>query len=74
MYGDSGYLSVENREEITEDEHLRSIDYCVAKRSSSLKTTDLFQEFNCDKFIEHQESSVRCRVEYAFLIVKRYFG
>ncbi len=74
MYGDSGYLGVEKRKEIVEDEHLRSIDYRVAKRPSSLKTTDAFQGFNWEKYMEHRKSSVRCKVEHAFLIVKRDFG
>ncbi len=48
MYGDSGYLGVENRKEIAEDEHLSSIDYRIAKRPSSLKTTNAFQGFFAD--------------------------
>ena len=43
-------------------------------RPSSLKTTDVFFGFNWEKFIEHQKFSVRCKVEHAFLIVKRDFG
>ena len=74
MYGDSGYLGAEKRAEVSGDEHLKSIDYRVAMRPSSLKTTDLFEGFNWEKFIEHQKSSVRCKVEHAFLIVKRDFG
>ena len=46
----------------------------IAKRPSSLKTTDVFKGINWDKFIEHQKSSVRCKVEHAFLIVKRDLG
>ena len=74
MYGDSGYLGAEKRAEAGDDEHLKSVDYRVAMRPSSLKTTDLFTGFNWEKFIEHQKSSVRCKVEHAFLIVKRDFG
>ena len=74
MYGDSGYLGAEKRAEAGDDEHLKSVDYRVAMRPSSLKTTDLFTGFNWEKIIEHQKSSVRCKVEHAFLIVKRDFG
>ena len=74
MYGDSSYLGKENREEISGDEHLSSIDYQIAKRPSSLKTTDAFQGFNREKYNEHRKSSVRCKVEHAFQIVKRAFG
>ena len=74
VYGDSGYTGIEKREEITDDEHLSGIDYRIAKRPSSQKTTDAFQGFNWEKEIEHRKASVRCKVEHAFLIVKRDFG
>ena len=56
------------------NEQLKSMALQIAKRPSSLKTTDVFKGFNWDKFIEHRKSSVRCKVEHAFLIVKRDFG
>ena len=74
MYGDSGYLGAEKRAEASDDEHFKSVEYRVAVRPSSLKTTELFKGFNWEKFIEHRKSSVRCKVEHAFLIVKRDFG
>jgi len=58
----------------SDSEQLKSMTLRIAKRPSSLKTTDLFNGFNWDKFIEHQKSSVQCKVEHAFLIVKRDFG
>ena len=74
MYGDSGYLGAEKRAEASDDEHVKSVEYRVTVRPSSLKTTELFKGFNWEKFIEHRKSSVRCKVEHAFLIVKRDFG
>lgn len=74
MYGDSGYLGAEKRAEASDDEHFKSVEYRVTVRPSSLKTTELFKGFNWEKFIEHRKSSVRCKVEHAFLIVKRDFG
>lgn len=74
MYGDSGYLGIESRPEIQEDEHFRAMEFRVAKRPSSLKMTDIYQGFNWDKYIENRKASVRCKVEHAFLIVKRDFG
>lgn len=74
MYGDSGYLGAEKRAEASDDEHGKSVEYRVAVRPSSMKTTELFKGFNWEKFIEHRKSSVRCKVEHAFLIVKRDFG
>ena len=74
LYGDSGYLGIAQRIAESDDEHLKSMALQIAKRPSSLKTTDAFKGFNWDKFIEHRKSSVRCKVEHAFLIVKRDFG
>ena len=62
------------RAEISGDEHLKSIDYRVALRPSSLKTTGLFGGFSWEKYIEHWKSSVYCKVEHAVQIVKRDFG
>jgi IS5 family transposase len=64
MYGDSGYLGAEKRAEASDDEHFKSVEYRVAVRPSSLKTTELFKGFNWEKFIEHRKSSVRCKVEH----------
>ena len=55
------------------NEHLSSIDYRIAKRPSSLKMTNTFQGVNRDKYIEHCKSSIRCKAEHAFPIVKRDF-
>ena len=37
VYGDSGYLGIEKREEIVSDAHLSSIDYRINRRPSSLQ-------------------------------------
>ena len=74
VYADSGYLGVPKQEAVLEDEHLSSIEYRINKRPSSLKTTDIYTGINWEKEIEHRKSSVRCKIEHAFLIVKRDFG
>ncbi len=74
LYGDSGYLGLAQHFAASDDEHLQSLSLQIARRPSSLKTTDTFQGFNWDKYIEHRKSSIRCKVEHAFLIVKRDFG
>ena len=74
LYGDSGYLGVDRRPEIASDDHLSQIEYRIAMRPSSMKTTDKYNGFNWEKYIEHRKSSVRCKVEHVFLIVKRDFG
>ncbi len=72
--GDSGYLGAPMREEIKDDEVLSKIEFRINKRPSSLKTADDFQGINWDKKMEHDKSAIRCKVEHAFLIVKKQMG
>lgn len=71
MYGDSGYLGAPERPEIKGDEVLSKIDFWFNKRPSSLKMADDFKGLNWDKKLERDKSSVRCKIEHAFLIVKK---
>ena len=73
VYGDSGYLGIEKREEIQNDDHFSHVEYRINQRPSSLKMK-ICDGINWDKVIEHGMSSVRCKVEHPFLIVKRLFG
>lgn len=73
VYGDSGYLGIEKREEIQNDDHFSHVEYRINQRPSSLKMK-ICDGINWDKVIEHGKSSVRCKVEHPFLIVKRLFG
>ena len=73
VYGDSGYLGIEKREEVTSDEHLSSVEYRINRRPSSLqKVSD--NSLDWDRIIERAKSSVRCKVEHPFRIVKCLFG
>lgn len=73
VYGDSGYLGIEKREEIVSDEHLSSIEYRINRRPSSLqKFSD--KSLDWDRMIEHAKSSVCCKVEHPFRTVKCLFG
>ena len=74
MYGDSGYLGVQNQDVVKNDEHLSKVAFVVNKRPSSLKITDAYEGINWDKNIENRKSSVRSKVEPPFLIVKKQFG
>lgn len=74
MYGDSGYLGVQNQDVVKNDEHLSKVAFVVNKRPSSLKITDAYEGINWDKNIENRKSSVRSKVEHPFLIVKKQFG
>ena len=73
MYGDSGYLGVEKREEIKSDEHLSKIDYRITRRPSSLpKVSD--NAIDWERYIDYRKSSVRSKVEHIFHIIKNRFG
>lgn len=73
VYADSGYQGLQKREEIESDEHLSKIDYRICARPSSLKITKEYKGINYEREIEHRKSSVRCKVEHPFLIVKKLF-
>lgn len=74
VYGDSGYLGAAEQEKIKTDEDFSKIEFRINKKPSSLKIKDCYKGENWDKKIERSKSSVRCKVEHPFLIVKRYFG
>lgn len=72
-YGDSGYLGIEKRDEIKNDEHLSKVDYRINRRPSQNRINKNYNGINWDKRIEHDKSSIRCKVEHPFLIVKGLF-
>lgn len=72
LYGDSGYLGLQERPEIKNDEHLSKMDFRINRRPSTVKKVD--GNLGFEKQIEKRKSSVRCKVEHPFLLVKRYFG
>ena len=74
VYGDSGYLGASEQEGIQTNEDFSKIEFRINKRPSSLKIKDCYKGENWDKKIERSKSSVRCKEEHPFLIVKRYFG
>jgi len=74
VYGDSGYIGIQKRQEIMQDEKLRKVEYRITKRPSSLKISSNYKGINWDKEIERKKSSIRCKVEHPFLIVKKLFG
>ena len=73
-YGDSGYIGVEKREEIAGNDHLKSIKYRINRKPSSIRMSKEYMGIQWDRMIESRKSSVRCKVEHPFLIVKRQFG
>ena len=66
VYGDSGYLGVQKRPEIANNEHFSQIDFRINRRPRRLpKVSD--NAFDWERYIESRKSSVRCKVEHAFL-------
>jgi len=68
VYGDSGYLGIEKRPEIAEDEH-RKIDYRINRRPGKLhRMKD--NGVDWERCIERRKSSVRSKAEHPFRFLK----
>ena len=74
VYGDSGYLGLDERLDIKADDIRARIEFRINRRLSSLNVKTEYDGINWEKTIEYQKSAVRCKVEHPFLIVKRQFG
>lgn len=86
VYGDAGYVGIEKREEIKEDEHLSKIDWRINTRkgkerareekiySEAMKHLDYIREPRWEAQREYQKSKVRSKVEHNFHIIKDLFG
>ena len=73
MYGDSVYPGIQKRPEITENENFAKIDYRINRRPGKLpRVSD--NAIDWERYIENRKSSVRCKVEHAFRIIKCQFG
>jgi Transposase and inactivated derivatives, IS5 family len=73
VYGDSGYLGLQKRPEVQADAHLAAIEYRINRRPHVLpKVSD--NSIDWERYIENRKSSVRCRVEWMFRIIKCQFG
>ena len=57
VYGDSGYIGIEKREEIKNNEHFSKIDFRISRRPRSLpKVSD-----NCEKFKQVERIVCVCK-------------
>jgi len=74
VYGDSGYLGIDTRDEIRNDPEKSKIDYRITKRPSHYRKIPEGFAREFEKYLERRKASVRAKVEYAFLLVKRQFG
>ena len=73
-YGDSGYLSVDKRKEITDDENFSKIKFNTNKRPGYIKKLKKQIGIIWDKEIEQAKSRVRGKVEHVYHIIKDIFG
>ena len=74
VYGDSGYLGIEKRPEIAGDEHKSKIVYRINQRPGKIKRLAEGPGRDWFHYMEWRKSSVRCKVEHAFHIIKNTFG
>ncbi len=74
VYGDSGYIGLEKRPEISEDPQKSSIDYRINQRHGKLRQHSGNVGNEWDRSIERMKSSVRSKVEHPFHLVKTIFG
>ena len=72
-YGDSGYIGAKKRPEaIRKNKSGKNIKYFINRRPSSIKKLSKSGQYAAKKK-EHQKSSVRCKVEHVFAVVKIIF-
>lgn len=74
VYGDAGYSGLETRGEITANPQKSKIEYRINRRPSKINRLPEGFAREFEKYLEHRKSSVRAKVEYAFLLLKRQFG
>ena len=74
VYGDSGYLGAENRENaVKKNSKGKKINYKINRRPSQSKNKSARAQAQI-KRREHEKSSVRSKVEHVFAVVKGQFG
>lgn len=73
VYGDAGYIGIQKRSEIKDNKHFAQIDFRINRRPKSLPAVSK-NAFDWERYIERRKSSVRCKVEHVFRIIKCQFG
>ena len=74
LNGDSGYIGADKRPEaIRKNKQGKKIKYIINRKQSSINKLSKSGQYAA-KRREHQKSSVRCKVEHVFAVVKRLFG
>ena len=74
LNGDSGYIGADKRPEaIKKNKCGKKIKYIINRRQSSINKLSKSGQYSAKKK-EHEKSSVRCKVEHVFAVVKRLLG
>ena len=74
LNGDSGYIGADKRPEaIKKNKNGKKIKYIINRKQSSINKLSKSGQYSAKKR-EHEKSSVRCKVEHVFAVVKRIFG
>ena len=74
LHGDSGYIGANKRPEaIKKNKNGKKIKYIINRKQSSINKLSKSGQYSAKKR-EHEKSSVRCKVEHVFAVVKRIFG
>lgn len=74
LYGDSGYIGIEKREEIKNHPNKSQIKYRINRRPGKIRAMKNGYAKSFEKQLERRKSSVRSKVEYVFHIIKDKFG
>jgi len=74
VYGDSGYIGIEKRDEIKDDVNKSKIDYRINCRPGAIRRDPMSIGNQWARKVESRKSSVRSKVEHVFRILKRQFG
>jgi IS5 family transposase len=74
LHGDSGYIGAQKRPDaITRNKNGKKIKYLICRKPSAIQKLSKSGQYAAKK-AEHKKSSVRCKVEHVFAVVKRLFG
>ena len=74
LHGDSGYIGAEKRPDaVKKNKQGKKIKYIICRKPSAIIKLSKSGQYAA-KRREHQKSSVRCKVEHVFAVVKRLFG
>ena len=74
VHGDSGYIGAQKRPDaITRNQKGKKIKYLICRKPSEIQKLSKSGQYAARK-AEYKKSSVRCKVEHVFAVVKKLFG